>query len=92
MAKKSKASTEKQPSWNQGDDAKLRNLFIKGLRQGGVDSEVLDRKTINSIQQRYWSERNNDTFAPLYRRKAREFNLNKSLQGQRSAQGKGEYI
>jgi len=93
--KKSKASTtseEKIPVWNQCDNAKLRNLFERGTRNHGIDSEALDSKTINSVIRSYWPERKYDRFAPLYRRKAREFNLDRTLSGCRSPQAKGKHI
>ena len=95
MAKKKSSSSisEKQiAAWNQGDNTNLRNLFERGTRNHGLDPEALDSKTIKSVIRSYWPERKYNTFAPLYRRKAREFNLDRTLSGNRSPQAKGKHI
>jgi len=88
--KNSKANTSNAPSWSKADDSKLRTLFTRGIRIGGLDPDDLGLKTVEGVYKRFWSDRVLDSFKPLYRRKVCKFNLNTELEGGRKMQGKGK--
>ena len=77
----------KPPQWGQSDDAKLLNLFRRGPRNGGVDSENTHYKYIQQhVLTPHFPERINDynNFAAVYRSKAAKFELEKKLAGARA--------
>ena len=75
------------PKWGKQDDAKLAALFRKKLSKGGVSPQDLGRDNIEKVRQTHFPERAYRNFAPLFRRKARAFNVESSLAGARKAQG-----
>jgi hypothetical protein len=70
--------------WGKADDAKLANLFQKGIRAGGASSTDLNSKNIHHIIRAYFPNREYKNFAPLFRSKARAWNIDQTLTGQRS--------
>ena len=83
-SKKTSASTKPQ-AWNKTDDTKLKALFKKEVRRGGLDSQDLDSKTIHKVIADHYPDRKYNTFAPLYRKKARQFNIGQTKSGARKA-------
>ena len=85
MAKSKKTTTDspKPPVWNKSDDKKLKALFLKQVRKGGIDPQDLDSKTIHQVIANHWPDRKYKTFAPLYKRKARQYNIGQSKSGAR---------
>jgi hypothetical protein len=73
-----------QKKWGKGDDAKLAELFQKGPRTGGVSSTDLNAKTIHKVITGHFPTREYKNFAPLFRSKARAWNIDQALTGQRS--------
>lgn len=81
---KSKAQTPvKTKVWDTVDDVKLRTLFTKGIRKGGLDPNDLSKDITEALHKRYWPDRGETGFKALYRRKAREWNLNVEKNGGR---------
>jgi hypothetical protein len=71
------------PKWNKGDDKKLAELFRRGKKDHGVDSKDLTKENIHKVIEKYYPDRNYKSFAPLFRTKARAYNLGQSLAGAR---------
>ena len=69
--------------WGKEDDAKLAELFRRGPRAGGVSPRDLGNKAVESTRDKYFKEREYKNFAPLFRKKARAWNLNQTLNGAR---------
>ena len=69
--------------WVQADDAKLAELFRKG-KKGGIDHTKLTNKDIHAVIEKYYRDRPYKSFAQLFRRKARKWAVEQSLQGKRS--------
>ena len=67
--------------WGTEEDAKLINLFRTPRNK--VDSEKLDVATVKVVHSKYWPERNYNSFASLYRAKAREFLMARTRDGHR---------
>jgi hypothetical protein len=74
---------EKTPKWNKGDDKKLAELFRRGKKDHGVNSKDLSKESIHKVIEKFYPERNYKSFAPLFRTKARAYNLGQSLAGAR---------
>ena len=85
MAKSKKTTTEspKPTAWKKTDDKKLKALFKKEVRKGGLDSQDLDSKTIHKVLAEHYSDRKYVSFAPLYRKKARQYNIGQTKAGAR---------
>ena len=85
MAKSKKTTTEspKPSQWNKSDDKKLKALFKKQVRRGGLDSQDLDSKTIHKVIVDHYPDRKYVSFAPLYRKKARQYNIGQTKLGAR---------
>ncbi len=69
--------------WGAADDAKLAYLFRRGPKNGGVTTGDLSVTYVQSVHSKYFPARNYKNFAPLYRKKARAWNIEKSLEGSR---------
>jgi hypothetical protein len=69
--------------WSKADDAKLAELFRKGTRNHGISTKDLSAKYIHKVIKDHFPEREFKNFSVLFRRKARAWNLNQTLQGQR---------
>lgn len=67
--------------WNKADDKKLIQLFRTA--HNGVDPDKLDIPTVRAVKDKYWPHKKYESFAPLYRKKARAFNSGRSLDGHR---------
>ena len=73
-----------QKKWGKEDDVKLAKLFRNGIRKGGVDPNDLAAKTIHQVLTKHFPSRNYGSFAPLFRAKARAWNIDQTLSGKRS--------
>lgn len=67
--------------WGKPDDAKLIELFR--VAHNGVDPNRLDIPSVRAVQEKYWPEKKYESFAPLYRKKARKFLAARTLDGHR---------
>ena len=67
--------------WTQADNQKLLSLFRKPPSKGGIDTEDLSVKAVQAIHKKHWPGEEYKNFAPLFRRKARSWNVNKTLTG-----------
>ena len=67
--------------WGSEEDAKLIDLF-RTVRNG-VDPKKLDVPSVKAVHSKYWPERNYNSFASLYRAKAREFLTARTRDGHR---------
>ena len=74
--------------WGKDNDAKLHVLFSKPVSKGGVSTTNLDQKAIEQVRQQHFPERKYRNFAPLFRKKARQWNVDQTLSGSRKPQGK----
>jgi hypothetical protein len=70
--------------WGKEDDVKLAELFRRGARNGGVSTTDLGAKAVKAVNQEHFPERDYKNFGPLFRKKARAWNLNETLSGGRS--------
>ena len=70
--------------WGYQDNEKLLNLF----KSGQVTTTGLTSKYISTVREKHFPERISKNFLPLFRRRAREFDLDKSLAGGRQQSGK----
>jgi hypothetical protein len=71
----------KQARWGTADDAKLLQLFR--TPHNGVDATKLDVESVKAIHSKFFPEKKYANFAPLYRGKARAFNVSQTLDGHR---------
>ena len=69
--------------WNKEQDRKLLKLFNLPESRGGISTLDLSAAKIKEVINRHFPERQYSSFAPIYRRKARAFNISKSLDGAR---------
>lgn len=74
-------------NWTKADDAKLAALFRKGPHKG-ISTKDLKPKTIHQIIDQHFADKKYANFAPLFRRKARAFEIDKDLSGSRKKKGK----
>ena len=72
-----------QKKWGPDEDTKLARLFSVRPSRGGVSSLDLSQKAVKAVHSKHFPERPYKTFAPLFRRKARDWELNKTLSGAR---------
>jgi hypothetical protein len=69
--------------WTKADDAKLIELWR--TPRNGVDPDKLDIATVKAVRSKYFPETKYENFAPLYRNKARGFQVARSLDGHRKS-------
>jgi hypothetical protein len=74
---------QKDKKWGKEDDAKLASLFRKGASHQGVSSTNLSADAIKAVNDKHF-KRDNKNFAPLFRSKARAWNIDQTLIGARS--------
>lgn len=72
--------------WSKADDAKLAAYFRQGRRNGGINSTDLTKSHIDEVIKEFFPDRKYSSFAPLFRNKARAWNLANSLNGSRREQ------
>ena len=86
-----KAKSKTKPSktiWGKNEDLKLHRLFKIRDDRGGIDPRDLTQKTVKKVQEAHFPDRPYKNFAPLFRSKARRWNINHALLGARLSQGK----
>ena len=83
MAKKKNDNSTKPAKWSKINDKKLKTLFDRGTRNRGINSEDLSTQAIHQAIETHFPDRAYKTFAPLFRNKARAYNLAKELAGAR---------
>ena len=84
MAKSKKTTASRKPqAWNKTGNSKLKSLFKKEVRKGGLDSQDLNSKTIHKVITDHYPDRKYNSFAPLYRKKARQYNIGQTKSGAR---------
>jgi hypothetical protein len=69
--------------WSKADDAKLVELWR--TTRNGVDPMKLDISSVKAVHQKFFPEKKYENFAPLYRNKARGFEVARSLDGHRKS-------
>ena len=74
--------------WTKADTTQLIELFKRGPHKNGIKTSGLRPKDIHDAIARYFPDRNYDTFAPLLRRKAKAFELDRELSGARKKKKK----
>ncbi|KAG7369806.1 hypothetical protein IV203_027552 [Nitzschia inconspicua] len=67
--------------WTKSDDAKLIELWRTA--RNGVDPTKLDTPSVKAVHSKYFPEKKYENFAPLYRNKARSFQVARTLDGHR---------
>ena len=84
--------TDRVPAWSKKDDAKLAELFRKGPSHGGISSNDTSVNTAKKVLLTHFPERCKPdvhkaykNFGPLFREKARAWNINQTLTGARKA-------
>ena len=65
------------------DNEKLVKLFRTRVDRGGVSSTDINQKSIQKAISKYFPDRFYNAFSPLFRKKARAFNLDQVLSGKR---------
>ena len=86
-----KGKSKSKPSntvWGKNEDLKLHRLFKIRDDRGGIDPRDLTQKTVKKVQEAHFPDRPYKNFAPLFRSKARRWNINHALLGARLSQGK----
>ena len=81
-------SKQSNKAWGKNEDLKLHRLFRIRNDRGGVDSRDLTQKSVKAVQEKNFPDRPYKNFAPLFRNKARRWNINHALLGARLSQGK----
>lgn len=76
--------------WGKEEDAKLAALFSKKPSRGGVSTKDLSKPAIEKVRNEHFKDRSYTAFSTLYRKKARQWNLNQSLTGARGKQMKNQ--
>ena len=69
--------------WGKAEDLKLADLFKRGLRSKGVSPTDLSTKAIRAVLETHFPDREYRSFAPLFRAKARKWNIDQTLRGER---------
>lgn len=69
--------------WTKSDDAKLIELWRTA--RNGVDPTKLDTPSVKAVHSKYFPEKKYENFAPLYRNKARSFQVARTLDGHRKS-------
>ena len=85
---KAKSKKPSKTVWGKNEDLKLHRLFKIRNDRGGVDSRDLTQKSVKAVQEKNFPDRPYKNFAPLFRSKARRWNINHALLGARLSQGK----
>lgn len=85
---KSSANKVTATKWGKEHNLKLQSLFLKRNERGGVNSNDLNSDYIKRVLRQHFPDRQYNNFAPLFRAKARKFNLNEALDGARQAKSK----
>jgi hypothetical protein len=67
--------------WTQADNAKLKALFARAPSKGGIDTRDLSVAAVKAINDKRFPDADYKNFAPLFCRKARAWNVNKTLTG-----------
>tara|TARA_B100000780_G_scaffold251616_1_gene198338 strand:+ start:47 stop:328 length:282 start_codon:yes stop_codon:yes gene_type:complete len=70
-------------TWGKEHDRKLLELFDRRTNRGKVSTEDLSKKYIESVLKKHFPGRSYKSFSPLFRKKARKYNLDKALEGER---------
>ena len=86
-----KAKSKTKPTktiWGKNEDLKLHRLFKLRVDRGGINPRDLTQKAIKEVQEEHFPDRPYKSFAPLFRNKARRWNINHALLGARLSQGK----
>ena len=78
--------SQTQP-WGKTEDLKLQKLFKLRNDRNGVDPTDLQQETIKVVRAHHFPDRAYKNFAPLFRSKARKWNLNNALLNSRRATG-----
>ena len=79
---------EPNKAWGKNEDLKLHRLFKLRVDRGGINPRDLTQKAIKEVQEEHFPDRPYKSFAPLFRNKARRWNINHALLGARLSQGK----
>ena len=74
-------SKQSNKACGKNEDLKLHRLFSIRNDRGGVDSRYLTQKAIKEVQETHFPDRPYRSFAPLFRNKARRWNINHALLG-----------
>ena len=82
----------KSEHWSQAHDSYLATLFQKGPRNGGVNPKNTTKKYTTEVLEEHFPGRNPDSFLTLYIKKARLWQLNKTLTGKRSKYHTAHYF
>ena len=85
---KSKSKKTSTTVWGKNEDLKLHRLFKIRDDRGGIDPRDLTQKKVKKVQEAHFPDRPYKNFAPLFRSKARRWNINHALLGARLSQGK----
>ena len=67
--------------WGKEDDAKLSSLFATA--RNSVNPKDLSVAAVKAVHNKFFPEKDYRNFAPLYRAKARAFQVGKTLEGHR---------
>ena len=70
--------------WGKSDDEKLAELWRTG--RNGINPEDLSIEAVKNIHRTHFSQFKYENFAPLYRDKARSWNVNRTLEGHRKSE------
>jgi hypothetical protein len=74
------STMENAPRWSTADDKKLAELFRKNKNL----AINLDTKSVQNLHRAHFSDRKFPTFSSLFCRKARQWQVNQTLNGKRS--------
>ena len=69
--------------WNKSDNEKLAKLWH--TPHSGIDPKDLSVDAVKKVHENYFPQFKYPNFAPLYRDKARAWNVNKTLDGHRQS-------
>ena len=69
--------------WNASDDAKLIALWE--TPHNGIDPTKLDIESVKAVHKKHFPQKKYANFAPLYRGKARSYNVSRTLDGHRKS-------
>jgi hypothetical protein len=65
--------------WDSAEDKKLAELFRKDKKL----AYELDTKSIQQVHRAHWPDREFGSFSPLFRRKARQWQVNRTVSNKR---------
>ena len=69
--------------WEKPDNEKFVRFFQTRVDRGGVSSTDINQKSIQKVISKHFPDRSYNAFSPLFRKKARAFNLDQVLSGKR---------